>query len=279
MVKNRNAIASLPRAASTISYAYLVAENQPGVSPKDPKVKQNVVAQQNIFEFIYNPEVIQISYQIAYTKDEVPYTELSHLIFLSGGNQTISISNIYLDSRAEQKSLQPIFDKLLTLRVPTNQNGIVKQPPRVYFKWGSKRSPLCVLTSVSIQEESWLDGLPVRATLSLEFLEVNKDSLNLPSNSINKTVSEAIKKAQMNATLPKPLSEKQIQDGLKVVRAYTQANKSFLPKEAQLTLSDRNSEIRINKETGSVAIYGSLGNHVYTLGVYNGHKFNPTRNL
>ncbi|AND75505.1 hypothetical protein [Nostoc phage N1] len=228
-----------------------------------------------VYQFLYNPETISLTLPISYQEIAIPFTGINQVNYSNGGNITMNLNNLILDTMNENKSLQPLIDKLISLREPTVKTGLKSHPKILYFKWGSNTFGTCVLTNVSFDITRWNDGFPVKARMSMSLKEVPKPVGD------SKAIQEAKKKVKeetvQNGNLKKGLTEKQILDGQKVIREYFKKNLSFQPKRVQDVLNNPKSIIKIDKDTGQVSLYDASGEFVQLLGNYNGDTFTPTR--
>lgn len=268
IIKNRKVLSSLPSLTTQgYKHAYLVVEDDKNV-PKNntiqnnPKTTKRIVNQKlndgvPLFEFLYNPESISISTPINYQETSIPYTKTPQVNYVSGGAQTLTISDIYLDSYEDKKSLQPILDKLTSLREPTKQNGLMLSPPVLYFKWGEYSSFPCVLTQLDYTITNRINGYPVRARLNLSFKEV-------PSKTARTTAPQPIETINNTNVLPKPLTTKQVIDGItEFINNGASSVQKLLPK-----VNLKKSNISIDNHSGNISV--NTKNSSFLVGNYNG---------
>ncbi|QLF85093.1 hypothetical protein [Nostoc phage YongM] len=277
-LKNRSVISGLPEIKKPGNYqhCYLIEYEDKNNTRQSATENQNKQKQGfPVYVFMMNPERISYNVPINYQEIAIPFTPKNQVNYSNGGNITMSMSNLILDSMDEKKSLQPLIDRLIALREPTIQNGLKKHPKILAFKWGSNTFSPCVLTNVSFEVLRWVDGYPVKAYMNISLKEIP-----VP-NSDSTAIAEAKKKVKeetvLNGNLKKGLTEKQIINGIKTVNEYYKKNLSFQPRTVQNVLSDPKSSIKIDKDTGQVSLYNKAGDFVNLLGNYNGNIFTPTR--
>jgi hypothetical protein len=271
IIKNRKVLSSLPSLTTQgYKHAYLVVEDDKNI-PKNNKIQNNPKTTKRIvnqklnegvplFEFLYNPESVSISTPINYQETAIPYTTTPQVNFVSGGAQTLTISDIYLDSYEDKKSLQPILDKLTSLREPTKQNGLLLSPPVLYFKWGEYSSFPCVLTQIDYTITNRINGYPVRARLNLSFKEV-------PSKTARTTAPQPISTPTNTKNLPKPLTTKQSLDGVtEVLKNGLRGLQNLLPSSVK---SLKKADVTIDNHSGDVTVAN------VNVGTYNGDVFTP----
>lgn len=256
IAKNQRVIQSLPNLISQgYKHAYLVAESDSNV-PVVTAIKSG----SPIFEFLYNPESINISTPISYQETAVPFTSVPQVSYVGGGSRTMTISDIYLDTHIDKKSLQPILDKLTTMREPTIKNGVLLSPPYLYFKWGESTSFPCVLTQIDYQITNWINGYPTRAKLTLSLKEVPTKNKRVANNPVTKPVTKT-------NNLPKPLTPKQIEDGKKNVTDFLLPDiKKAFPKK-----STNKVKLNLDSHTGEIKLQYQDGSELFP-GKYNGDK-------
>jgi hypothetical protein len=273
-VRNEQVFSGLPVLQSTgYKYCYLITEDNEDSKEvaKNESTEKKQQTGANFFEFLYNPEAITENYSVNYSETQIPYRDISPVNFLSGGNSTWSIDNLILDGFDQKKSIQPLLDKLKSLRVPITSSSIKAAPKRVYLKWGGFKFGLCVLTSVNTQITRWIDGTPVTARVSLVFKEVPK-SLDNKNTEIIKKLEKAEKE---RLPIKQVLTDKQVLDATKTVQDYLKAKKSFLPTRIQQVLNSSRYTLKVNKESGQVDLLDGGEKFVEMLGTYNGDRFNP----
>lgn len=270
--RNQKVFDSLATIQTTgYKYCYLITEDNESATEtaKNQQNKKKLQTGNTFLEFMYNPEVIGESYTVNYTETQIPYSELSPVNFISGGNSVWTIDNLILDGFDSKKSIQPLLDTLKELRKPSILNKVKNSPKRVYLKWGGFRFGLCVLTNVNITIERWVDGYPATARVSISLKEVPKDIDNK-----NTEIIKRLEKAQKdNTKIPLVLTDKQVTDATKRVQEYLQAKKTFLPTRVQQVLESRKYIIKVNKESGQVDLLDAGNQLIQTLGIYNGDKF------
>ncbi|QVQ57026.1 hypothetical protein ELBI_21 [Anabaena phage Elbi] len=277
-LKNRTVIKGLPdvKKPGKYQHCYLIEYSD------STNVKQSATENKNkknqgfpVYLFLMNPESISLSVPINYQETIIPFTSINQVNYSNGGNVVMSMNNLILDSMDEKKSLQPLIDRLISLREPTIESGTRKHPKILAFKWGSNTFAPCVLTNISFDITRWIDGYPVKARMNMTLKEVPKP------NSDSKAIAEAKKKVKevtvANGNLKKTLTEKQIIDGTKKVNEYYKKNISFQPRTIQNVLSDPRSSFKIDKDTGQVSLYNSSDEFVALMGNYNGNIFTPSR--
>jgi hypothetical protein len=215
-----------------------------------------------VFDFLYNPESMSFTAPVNYTETAIPFTSTPQQNYSNGGAQTLNISDIYLDTYFEKKSLQPIIDKLLKLREPTAQNGILRSPPTLYFKWGEYRSFPCVLINMEYSVTHRINGYPVRAKLTLSFREVPD---------ITKQLSNVLTAVQSAGTKTGILTDKQLADGKKEVEKALKNGEflKYLPKNTQQQIKDKKTTFSIDTHSGNVTLKDSAGTPL-VIGNYNG---------
>jgi hypothetical protein len=234
-----------------------------------------------VYSFLMNPESIQWSLPIEYRETQIPYTNMNQVNFVSGGNIAMTIPEMILDSHEESKSIELLLNRLIELRVPTTKNGLVSYPKRLYFRWGSYRFGVCVLTSIQTTVTKVIDGKPSKARVSITLKEVPAITPSSAINEAKKTISTATGKIPgviintPTPTLKKALSGKQIEDGKTAVNKYLAVKKTLLAKKTRDVLNDPKASIQINKDTGSVDLINSTNGSVINLGIYNGNIFVP----
>jgi hypothetical protein len=259
LLKNQKVLQGLPSLQQQgYKHAYLVAEDDANI-PEDKKVKpdpktvkkavkEKINTGSSVFEFLYNPESVSISTPINYQETTIPYTVSPQMSYVSGGAQTLTISDIYLDTYFEKKSLQPLLDRLTKLREPSRKRGLIFSPPTLFFKWGEYRSFPCVLTQLDYVITNRINGYPVRAKLNLTFREVPAKISELSSVSVIATPG-----------LAKPLTTKQIIDAAKEATTRYRVEK--------------NQKVSVNSHTGSITVASNVG--TTEIGTYNGDVFKP----
>jgi hypothetical protein len=286
LIKNQKVVDSLPDLKNEgYKHAYLIIESNNNTpkpasstgstsstsSTGSTKARKDAISKKlndgsPLVEFLYNPESISISMPVNYADVGIPYTETPQVFYVNGGSQTLTISDIYLDTWDDKKSLQPILDRLTDLRKPIKQNGVMRSPEILYFKWGQYSSFPCVLTQLDYNITHRINGYPVRAKLNLVFKEV-PNTINRVTSAVNVPITPVTQ----NNALPKPLTKKQTVDGItQVIKNGLNGLRNLLP---STTKSIKTSDLKINNHTGE--IFYSKSSTDTKLGVYNGDRFTP----
>jgi hypothetical protein len=282
--RNQAVIDGLPKVKSTgYQFAQLVEEGDINNKTKrtPEQNKQFLYEGVPVYSFLMNPETIQWSLPIEYKETQIPYTNINQVNFVAGGNITMTLPDLILDTHYEGKSIELLLNRLRDLRTPTVKNGLVSYPKRLYFRWGSYRFGVCVLTGIQTTITKVIDGKPSKARLSITLKEVPAIAQNSPVNDAKKVIAKPTGKIPgvtidtPTNTLKKALTAKQIEDAKAATNRYLAVKKTLFNKKTQDILNDPKSNIVINKDTGSVDLVNSVNGSVINLGNYNGNIFIP----
>ncbi len=275
IIKNQKVVDGLP-VVRPVAYqhAYLIEDtsiNIPTNKNTSDDNRKKLDTGIPLYLFMYNPESISMTVPISYSQLEVPYTGISQVNFSHGGNITMSMRDLLLDTRYEGRSLQLLIDRLIALREPTIKNGLKSFPKRLYFRWGANVFGACVLSNLQINITHWRNGYPIRAMIDMSLLEV--PAYTGVNTAVEKAKVQINNNSKNSSNNKKPLTNKQVADGSKLISEQLRIRKSLLPKRLQIVLDDPKSRIKIDKDSWSVDLFNSTNKLVDNLGEYDGNAF------
>jgi hypothetical protein len=140
---------------------------------------------EDTIECLFNPNEYTFRKSNSWTPHPYKGGDLPRLEFGGGSSQTLSMQ-LFLDTSTDGGDVRDIIKKFLDLMKVnsdlTDSASTRGRPPRVEFSWGKVWSFKAVITSLT--EKCTLfrdDGIPVRATLDVEFLQAEESQME-PQN-------------------------------------------------------------------------------------------------
>lgn len=159
-----------------------VLNNLPG-APRTKWIPSYLLSESGevLFEFLYNCETLEHSYDIRHVEAETALSSVQNQHYGSTTGKVLRLNDLLMESWGSQKSLRPLLEKLRSLSIADPTNGVYA-PPTIYFAWGSYISPPSVLTEgISWTETAWLGGEPAEVRLNLTLKEVPPSTATQPA--------------------------------------------------------------------------------------------------
>ncbi|MBE0430677.1 MAG: peptidoglycan-binding protein [Dehalococcoidia bacterium] len=135
---------------------------------------------------LFNPNEYTYTKSNSWTQKPVKGENVPDLEFGGGGSATLTMS-LFLDTSTTGGDVRDTTGKLYKLmdidEKATDMTTAKGRPPMVEFHWGRIWSFKAVITSLT--EKCTLfrdDGVPVRATVSVTFLQAKEQGVNPPQN-------------------------------------------------------------------------------------------------
>ena len=219
-----------------------------------------------LWEFLYNPEIIQYSVRARYAEiaglgQRVPHQQYQHSDGLS-----LTITNLRLDGWWRGKIVQPLADGLIALTKASED----QHPPILSFVLAGRTviAP-CVLTQVSISESAWAaSGQATVATADLTFQEVHRDSIDIQSQI---TVPELANTADGRPILP--LTERQQSEGEGEATDWLTSNLNSLTALTRSVFDTQDYSFSVDSTLGDVTLLDAAQGILGKVGRWDGRNF------
>ncbi len=151
----------------------------------DAKEKAGPAKDEDLVECLFNPNEYTFVKQNSWTPHPEKGGDLPRLEFAGGSSQTLTMQ-LFLDTTTTGGDVRKVINKFLDfmkvnseLKDSASNKG---RPPRVEFSWGEMWSFKAVITRLTHKYTLFRDdGVPVRATLDVDFLQAEESQLQ-PQN-------------------------------------------------------------------------------------------------
>jgi hypothetical protein len=251
---NAIATAKLPKADKKPAEAYII------------QYEANPKSEQRLWTFQYNPSLLKFSGEAKYSAAETMATRLPDQQFANSTGLKLDISNIYLETFRDRKSLLPLIDGINELRKAKLEKRIFS-PPLLMFIFGSRRFGPCVLTSVSWDEASWLGGAPARVQMNLSFMEVPKPG------AIGVKALPPEPDPPKDGKPAKDLTDRQKDDAIVKAKEWLKTNEGKLDPRIVTTLKANTFKLEADKKSGDVMMLDAKGGKIGVVGRWDGKTF------
>jgi hypothetical protein len=258
MRTNQAAVATLPQVKQQWVTAHLVEYKLDKKAEKNP-----------VWSFQFNPQSLRYGAAAKYTESGTMSVREPDLQFGSTEAETLEIPEIYLDTYAQGRSLQPLLDGIRELLKADLKNGQFA-PKVLSFVWGHKRFGPCVLNSAPWEETAWVAGAPARVKLSLKLTRVPPPD-QLGQQPI--APEPDAKQREADGSPRKDLTDRQRKDASDAAKAWLKANQSTQSPKVSTAVKSNAYKLSTDKATGDVTMLDGKGGTIGIVGRWNGKEF------